>query len=53
MDHSRTQAMSLQLLTPREHEIVASLCGGNSNKMIARELGGPHAVARLRQNPAT
>jgi DNA-binding NarL/FixJ family response regulator len=26
-------------LTSREREIVASLCEGNSNKMIARELG--------------
>jgi two-component system, NarL family, nitrate/nitrite response regulator NarL len=25
-------------LTPREREIVASLCEGNSNKMIARAL---------------
>jgi len=31
--------MSIQNLTPREREIVASLCEGNSNKMIARELG--------------
>jgi DNA-binding NarL/FixJ family response regulator len=29
----------IELLTPREREIVASLCRGNSNKMIARELG--------------
>jgi DNA-binding NarL/FixJ family response regulator len=25
----------IELLTPREREIVASLCRGNSNKMIA------------------
>jgi two-component system nitrate/nitrite response regulator NarL len=30
--------MDLQSLTPRERDVVFSLCAGNSNKQIARHL---------------
>jgi DNA-binding NarL/FixJ family response regulator len=42
--------MSLQLLTPREREIVASLCRGNSNKLIARELNISEGTVKVHLN---
>ena len=31
--------MTLEILTPREREVLASLCQGHCNKRIARHLG--------------
>jgi two-component system nitrate/nitrite response regulator NarL len=42
--------MSIQNLTPREREIVASLCEGNSNKMIARALGISEGTVKVHLN---